>query len=248
MIIVIEGTDAAGKATQSTKLAQRLGATRFSFPNYESPTGQAILLHLQKKWNAIATCDWACREMECMKLVDGKHVPAHPLPHDLDARVFQSLQMVNRIELLPNIQRALASGPVVFDRYWQSAYVYGSLDGLDTTWLRTVQEKPMPRADLNILIDVPVDEGFIRRPERRDRYEMNRPFLEKVRTTYLQLWGWDDIIAPSLQSITRNDKPGWYVVNGLGTADDVHQRICDVVSKWRAGRTDAPFSGTAVVE
>lgn len=227
---VIEGMDAAGKATQSKMLAEKLGATRFSFPNYASDTGQAILLHLQKKWSAVAGCSWDCRQMECMKFVDGEYVPAHPLPHHLDARVFQSLQTVNRIEILPEIYAALERGPVVFDRYWQSAYIYGSLDGLDKEWLRTVQEKPMPRPDFNILIDVPVDAGFERRPERRDRYETNRPFLEKVRTAYLELWGWTNITTPSVEWLTRSDRPGWVVVNGLGTIEEVHERIIRAVS------------------
>jgi thymidylate kinase len=196
MVVVIEGMDAAGKLTQSKMLAEKIGAARFAFPNYESPTGKLILSHLKKEW--VASGDDPIR----------------------DAQVFQCLQTVNRLELLPDINACIARGQhIVFDRFWQSACVYGSLDGLDTKWLRLVQEKPMPVADVNILIDVPVDAGFERRPERRDRYETNRVFLEQVRDKYLTLF--------SEQQIHGAGR--WEVINGLGSIEQVHERIMKVV-------------------
>jgi thymidylate kinase len=208
MVIVLEGMDAAGKKTQSELLAARLDGTRFAFPNYESPTGKLILGHLKKEW----TC--------------ARHFPNvatwAACADDTDARVFQSLQTVNRIELLPQIHEAKRKGHVVFDRYWQSAVVYGALDGLDMQWLRLVQEKPMPPADINILIDVPVDEGFKRRPERRDRYETNRPFLEKVRSQYITLW---------TMSASMGLPGEWFIVGGLGSVEEVHDRIIEIVRR-----------------
>ncbi len=233
MIIVIEGADASGKATQSKLLAEKLGGTRFSFPSYESPTGKLILAHLKKEW-------W------CVERDTNGRGPVFSVDADdqFDARVFQSLQTVNRLESLPDIQAAVAAGKhVVMDRYWQSACVYGALDGLDEVWLRLVQEKPMPPADVNILIDVPVEEGFKRRPERRDRYESNRAFLEKVRTKYLEVWWGVDAYHDSdgacanfesdeLWAVARD---GWYVVNGTHSVEDVHQSILEIVAKKQTG-------------
>jgi dTMP kinase len=214
VIVVIEGTDAAGKKTQSELLAERLKGTRFAFPNYESETGKAILSNLKKEWSTRAAMY--------------SPVALHEGEPQLNALVFQSLQTVNRIELLPAIYEAEARGPVIFDRYWQSAVVYGTLDGLDLAWLRTVQEAPMPKADINILIDVPIEEGFKRRPERRDRYETNREFLEKVRVGYLQMW------EAQLDHLGVGYRP-WFVVDGIGTVEEVHKRIAAVV-RGHSGR------------
>jgi dTMP kinase len=208
MIIVIEGMDAAGKATHSKLVAEKLGGTRFSFPNYETDTGRAILAHLKKAW--------VCAEENDDAESAQQLVPSSNL---LDAMVFQSLQTVNRLEILPAIYKALAEGPVVFDRYWQSGTVYGGLDGLDYDWLRHTQQDPMPSADVNILIDIPVEEGFRRRPDRRDRYEANRDFLEEVREDYLKLW----------TSCGEGVDSRWRIINGLGSVDEVHARIMSVI-------------------
>ena len=223
MIVVIEGLDASGKATQSKLLASKLKGTRFSFPNYDSATGKAILGHLKKEW----ACGGRQENAAAWKL--------------LDALVFQCLQTANRLELLPSIRKALEEGPVVFDRYWQSGCVYGGLEGLDYAWLRYTQEHPMPKADLNILIDIPVEEGFTRRPERRDRYEIDRLFLETVRAGYQALWadhyGADDYRWNYANGRTSPDlivgDSGWYVVNGLGTVEEVHARIMTCISEAR---------------
>jgi thymidylate kinase len=224
LIVVIEGMDAAGKATQSKLLAEKIGATRFTFPNYDSPTGQIILGHLKKEWMA-------------MKLVGGHCTCADSV---CDAQVFQSLQTVNRLESLPAIEYAQKLGSIVLDRYWQSAVVYGALDELDSEWLRLVQERPMPPADVNILIDIPVEEGFKRRPERRDRYEVNREFLEKVRIEYLKLWGVNDldcwrqsahgIYGETSRFVVITKRPGWWVVDGRGSVEETQGLILQVLA------------------
>ena len=223
MIVVIEGSDASGKATQSKLLAERLKATRFAFPNYESPSGKAILGNLKKDWGAVERVD--------PNVYFKQHGRLPPVVQQdapkLNALVLQSLMTTNRLELLPAIKAAAEKGPVVFDRYWQSAMVYGTLDGLDPKWLDLVQRQAMPPADLNILIDVPVEEGFKRRPERKDRYESDRGYMEKVREGYLKLWGFgpDQTWTESIESLGRADKPCWYVVNGVGTVEEVQRRI-----------------------
>lgn len=202
MIVVIEGMDASGKQTQSKRLAEALKATRFSFPNYSSTTGRAIEAHLKKQWVAQGTPGFGVHEL-------------------LDPMVFQCLQTVNRLELLPEIIAANQRGHIVFDRYFQSAMVYGALDGLDRDWLQIVQRAPMPPADLNILIDIPVEVGFKRRPERRDRYEANRDYLEKVRTEYLRLFS---------EQIDRDLSLSWHIVDGFASEDEVFADLWRIVS------------------
>lgn len=209
MIVAIEGGDAAAKRTQSLLLAERLGAVRFSFPDYTTPMGEVILGHLKQKW-------YCARDSEEKKYGgDGVTAPC-------DAAVFQACMVVNRLEVLPAIKQALAAGQsVVFDRYYASALVYGGLDGLDEEWISKIQS-PMPEPDLFILLDISVEESVKRRPERRDRYEEDLSFMERVRERYLQLFA-----AKAAAGLP------WQIVDGTGTVEDVHKRVCDVVAARR---------------
>ena len=225
LIVVVEGCDAAGKHTQTEMLAQKLGGTVFSFPNYESVTGKAIREHLQRKW--------ACAEFSGATFEDPHKSEAHLVKeqdealvrtHLRDSMVFQSLQTVNRIELLPAIREARGKGAVIFDRYWASAVIYGGLDGLDTEWLLTTQAAPMPKPDIWILLDIPVEESFKRRPERRDRYETDRPYLERIRAAYRYFF-------EKKQSLEK--WPEWHIVDAMGTVAEVHQKIVDITGEFQ---------------
>lgn len=215
MKVAIEGLDAAGKDAQSKLLADRLGGTRLSFPNYDTPTGRLIREHLERGW----CCARECLEVDCEQQL---HEDS-----GLDPLVFQCLQTANRLESLPAIEGALARGPVVFDRYWASAAVYGALDGLDRDWLMRTQADPMPPVDVWILLDVPVEESFRRRPQRRDRYELDRNYLERVRLEYRRLFGVDDLEPIGADWMLA--RPGWWVVDGTGTVEEVHERVWRVV-------------------
>jgi dTMP kinase len=204
VIVAIEGGDAVGKATQSRLLAGRLGGEVVSFPDYGTRTGEAILEHLNNKWR--------CSTERYGATVNSDH----------DALAFQCLMTVNRLELAPRV-RALQDGgkSIVFDRYWSSAVVYGQLEGLDPRWLEQTQSV-LANPDLWILIDVPVEESHRRRPERRDRYEVDRDFAEKVRVGYLQLF----------VEKRRADLP-WYVVDGSGSIEETRDMIWTAVEDCR---------------
>ena len=51
-LIVVEGIDASGKATLCKALSRLYGARVFSFPNYKTQTGKALLGHLKGEWYA----------------------------------------------------------------------------------------------------------------------------------------------------------------------------------------------------
>src|ERR1700742_1765878 len=120
MLVAFEGIDASGKATQSQLLAAKLGSTRISFPDYNTPSGRIIKAHLSGH--------------------------SYTMPSMYDDWVFQALMTVNRAEKFSLIQKLRASGkPIVFDRYWASAIVYGGLDGVAEDWLYTLGEfMPQP--------------------------------------------------------------------------------------------------------
>ncbi len=219
MIVAIEGGDACGKATQATILAKALGAELFSFPDYRTPAGKLILENLKRQWRAGV-------------------VSTHG---DLqNAFVLQSLMNTNRLERMSALATAAAQGHVVIDRYAASGFVYGELDGLDRLWLEHLNSELRIHPDMYILIDVPVDEGFRRRPERRDRYEKDRDYLERVRIGYLRLFKdqQDKYIrmyrprGAGFDLVNRlgHPIPRWRIVDGTGTVEEVSARIWEVLS------------------
>lgn len=130
-----------------------------------------------------------------------------------NAYVLQCMMTANRLELVTKIEFYQKSGvSIVFDRYVISALVYGKLDGLPVEWIERIQAQ-LPQPDINILIDITVEESFKRRPERRDRYESDKEFLYKVRQEYLNLF----------------KERGYHIVDGIGTVEEVHERILRLI-------------------
>jgi len=196
----ITGSDACGKATQAKILAERLGAALFSFPNYESPTGKAILGNLRGSW-----------EIHRDSNAD-HHEGCYKVP-EVNALVLQALMNANRVESTAALKAAERKGHVVCDRYDVDALVYGALDGLDADWLEMLNDNLPFKPDVYILLDVPVEEGFKRRPQRRDRYEADVKRMEQVRAAYLELFR------------SRENEGNWRVVDGIGSIDDVSARV-----------------------
>jgi dTMP kinase len=169
MLIVIEGCDAAGKNTLARGLHDFFieagkPSQLFSFPNYETATGKLI-----------------------QRMLKPEAPKAGMSPDDL-ALIFQCVMVANKLEDAPAIDFALNNGEhVICDRYWQSGYVYGTLDGLSPQWLWEMQHS-LPAADVCLLLDLPVEETARRRPEFRDRYEADRKKQEQLRIAYRQLW------------------------------------------------------------
>lgn len=217
MIACIEGGDAVGKNTQSKILAERLKAKHFAFPNYETKTGKAILSNLTNAWCAASKNVYNDLEID----------------HPRNAMVLQSLFLANRMECQDELKAAARFNHVVFDRYTMSGEVYGALDGLDTKWLRDMNDALPVQPDVYILLDAPVDEGFRRRPERRDRYETDRDRLELVRKKYIELFKERSEMYFENNRFTQvNDKPygaNYHIIDAVGTVDEVSARIWDCV-------------------
>ncbi len=161
MIIVIEGSDQAGKKTQSALLAQALRARKlkvkiFSFPDYTTPLGKEInnFLHGKRKF---------------------------------PSQVIHCLLAANRWEKLQEIKKAQSENSVlIMNRYYQSNLVYGAVNKLNLKWLQNLDEG-LPKADLVIVLDVSQKESFNRKKSRRDKFEKDRKFLEQISKTYRKL-------------------------------------------------------------
>lgn len=191
-LVVLEGLDACGKGTQTELLADALMAETFKFPAYANPSGQQILRAFNNP---------------------------HPDP-TLAAYSLQALQTINRLEERHLLHHLITGGNLVLDRYTASAFAYGMADGLDYEWLLSIVPTDIPQPDHQILIDIDVEDSFVRRPTRADAYEANRERLDMVRTCYL------DLFAHPPATISHNGQATvWTTVDGRGTIAEVHQRI-----------------------
>jgi dTMP kinase len=194
MIITLEGLDASGKATQTARLVEKIPqalwrpAASMSFPLYGNLTGRVIHRMLREG------------------------------PSEDRALILQALMTTNRLEAL-EAMRPLAAGyrVLVLDRYFASGIAYGTNDGLPVEFLRRIHST-LPQPDLSILIDIPVDESFRRRPVRQDLYESDHSRLAAVRDHYLG----------EFRHRRSNGDP-WYVVDGVGFPDEVFDRVWRIV-------------------
>lgn len=194
--IAFEGIDASGKTTQSKLLAKYLKAEFFSFPNYRTTSGKLIKSYLKKEYSANTN-------------------------ERNNALIFQSLQYTNRLEAHESIFKALANNRfIVADRYSVSGEAYGKAEGLNPFYLKKLSDSLL-FPDIQILIDIPVEESFRRRPNRQgDRYEEDIKLLKRVRNNYLKIF-----------KERQNDRwCSYFIIDGTGTVEEVHfeiQRILD---------------------
>jgi len=165
-IIVLEGTDKAGKTTQSRLLSEALKVTGkvcviIDFPDYTTAIG-----------------------MEIRALLDGRR--------DYPAEAMHLLFSANRWEKKKEIESMVESGTIiVLNRYWQSNLSYGAANGIDTNWLLNL-DKGLPKEDLVVVILVNPDVST-KRAETQDAFESNPQLAAKAYKNYLKFakqFGW----------------------------------------------------------
>ncbi len=126
-------------------------------------------------------------------------------------QVLHCLLAANRWEVADNIRRS-EHDVLVMNRYTQSNLVYGTVNGMSREWLANLDDG-MPKADIVILLDIPPEESFRRKKKDRDMFESDFAFLNRVSEVYRSM----------------AEKRRWRVVDAVGTADEVHDRIMDVL-------------------
>jgi dTMP kinase len=210
-IIVIEGTDCSGKATQSKMLLERLlaegkPAQTMSFPNYDSPTG---------------------------KIIEGPYLGKEGIcrgwfPEGADKvnpKVASLYYAADRLYNLPEIEKIINSGTnLILDRYIESNMghqggkkktkeerekIYKFLNKLEYGLLE------LPRADLTLLLYMPHEIALELKKGREDltdQHENNCEHLINAENAYLELakkYHWKQINCSEgkdLQSLKTKEK------------------------------------------
>ncbi|MDQ3854521.1 MAG: dTMP kinase [Thermoproteota archaeon] len=158
-IIVIEGTDKAGKGSQARMLAETLKASGkvcviLDFPDYTTSIG-----------------------MEVKAFLEGKR--------DYLPEVKHLLFSANRWEKKKEIESMLENGTIiVMNRYWQSNLVYGVANGMDTNWLLGL-DKGLPKEDIVLVILVNPSISA-ERAETPDMFESDPQLAAKAYRNYLK--------------------------------------------------------------
>ena len=222
-LIVIEGADSSGKATQAALLAKRLAeegheVRTLDFPQYDSFFGKHVARFLRGEYGSLDQ--------------------VHP---ELASMLFA----LDRFSQKEKLKGWLDEGAVVvLNRYMESnmAHQGAKLDGEErkrlVAWLRELEvgQLGLPPADLVIYLHVPTEQsqriisgrgrkGYLAGKEK-DIHESDRSYQERCVQTYLELHG---------------ANPHWRLVecaeNGaLLPREDIHSRVWDSVREHLAHR------------
>jgi len=124
--------------------------------------------------------------------------------------VLQMLYSANRYELKERVLALSREVDVlILDRWCPSGWAYGMALGLEEAWLRNL-DAGLPQAGLTILLDLSPEAAAARRGAAgQDVLERDPAFQERVRRAYAHLAA----------------AGGWAVVDALGKARDVHEKV-----------------------
>ena len=210
-LIVIEGSDGSGKATQTRKLYERLrdlevNVMRVSFPNYESESSALIKMYLRGDFGG-----------------DAKSVNPYA------AATFYA---VDRFASFGEWRKFYKQGGLVLsDRYVGSNMAYQAVKFRNKsereeflTWLDDLEYKrfQLPRPDMTIFLDMPPAISAILRRERgrEDIHEDDAEYMNKTYKVYKEI----------------AQKFGWKVVscadkNFARSTTDIHENILALVEE-----------------
>ncbi len=188
MIIVIEGGDQAGKKTQSELLTKALKARKLKTKLFSFPD---YTTPIGKK---------------IQNYLNGKQ--------KFPPQVIHCLLAANRWEKLDEIKKAISKNSIlVMNRYYQSNLIYGLANGLPASWLEHL-DAGLPEADLVIVLDVKQKDAFKRKKQKRDKFEKNKNFSQKISNTY--------------RKVAKEKK--WKIVDASMPKEQVHKAILKILS------------------
>ena len=185
-LIVIEGTDCSGKETQSNLLIEKLindgiRIKKFSFPNYNSPTGKIIGgPYLGKSY-----------------ICEGWFSEGAP---NVDPKVSALYYAADRLYNIDKIKFLLDNGVnVILDRYTYSnmAHQGGKISDINERykmyeWLDNLEFNllELPRPDIGVFLHMPYELSLSlkkNREEELDQNEKDKNHLINAETAYIEL-------------------------------------------------------------
>lgn len=187
-LIVIEGTDCSGKETQSNLLMEKLindniKITKFSFPNYDSPTGKIVGgPYLGKSY-----------------ICDGWFPETAP---NVDSKVSALYFAADRKYNINIINDKLNDGyNVILDRYTYSnmAHQGGKMNTKEERnemfeWLEKLEFDllELPKADIKVFLHMPFEYSIVLKESRQskeklDQNESDSDHLIKAEKAYIEL-------------------------------------------------------------
>lgn len=215
-LIVIEGLDGSGKATQTNLLTEKLkekelAVKKVSFPNYENPSSALVKMYLNGEL--------------------GKN------PNDVNAYAASSFYAVDRYVSYKKFwQTDYENGCcIIADRYATSNAIY-QLSKINRNkwnefleWIEFYEYKQLelPKPDLTIYLDVPVEVSqrlmtnrYNGDESKKDLHEGNLKFLSQCRETALY----------SAHNL------GWNIINcskngQIRTIENIHNDIMNIVEE-----------------
>lgn len=192
-LVIIEGTDCSGKETQTNKLVERLQSEnikvgRFSFPNYDSPTGKIIGACLLGK---------PYMTDELLKLSSSFFPEGGG---NIDPLAACDFYAADRRYNLPILNKLLEENEIVIiDRYVTSNMAHrGGLLKTKEERLKIYEKidkleydiNELPRPDKTILLYLPFEYAKILKQKRKelpDEAESNEEYLKRGEEAYLEL-------------------------------------------------------------
>lgn len=190
MIVTIEGGDQSGKKTQTVLLAKALEKRKISTTTFSFPDYDTpigkVILRYLKR------------------------------KQEFPSQVIHCLMSANRWEKLDEISDAITKNSVVImNRYYHSNLIYGLANGLRRRYLESL-DMGLPESDLVILLDVVADESFRRKKIRRDRFEEDYEFAQKILKNYR----------------AAAKKHRWKTVDATKPAQQVHRDVLEIFLKY----------------
>ena len=213
-LIVFEGTDGSGKATQSKLLYEKLLAEgkpvrKVSFPNYESNSSALVKMYLAGEF--------------------GKD------PEDVNAFAASTFFAVDRFASFRlNWQKDYEDGAIIIANRYTTANAIHQLTKLPEEehqafldWLYDFEfvKLGLPSPDLTLLLKVPVEKSLELidvRGEKKDIHE-NREHLKKAALaagTCAEKWGWETLSCV-------NEKGDLMSIEEIG--DKIYEKVQDLL-------------------
>jgi dTMP kinase len=159
-IVSFEGIDASGKTTQSKLLRNELLNLKLDVEYLSFPDYSTVIGD------------------EIHDFLSGKK------DYPIEAR--HMLYSANRYEHKDQIDAWLSKGKIVIiNRYCESNIAYGVASGLSHEWLLSL-ESLMPKSDYVLLIKIS-PELSLSRKQKRDKFELDLVFLQRVCQAYAAL-------------------------------------------------------------